>query len=459
MSRHPNAPFRPAAFPFFYGWIVVGAGTVGMLMSAPGQTIGVSVFTDFLIEALAVSRVQISLAYLVGTSLSAAILSLGGRLYDRYGARPVATGAALGLAVMLVYLSFVADLAGLFAGVAAPAVRTATALVLVTLGFFGIRFFGQGLLTLSSRNMVMTWFERRRGLANAVLGVSISFGFSVSPRLVEALIGGFGWQGAWRVMALIVGPAFAVVALVLFRNAPEPCGLVPDGASEEREPTSRLALWFRRLTERVPQHHSDRLPDSFTLPEARRTLVFWVIIGELTVFSATITAFTFHVVSIFERAGFDRTTAVGIFLPISIIAMSLQFVASSLSDYFKLKYFALIHLAGLFAMLAFLTFLPSGAPLWGLVLAHAVNTAMFGIIANITWARYFGRPHLGAISGFVMAFQVGGSAAGPYLFSLSLDLTGGYAAAAIVSMVLVALLFVLMLRVDQPHRLAPEESS
>lgn len=450
MSRHPDAPFRPAAFPFFYGWIIVGAGTVGTLMSAPGQTIGVSVFTDFLIEALAVSRVQLSLAYLIGTSLSALILSWGGRLYDRHGGRPVATAAALGLAVMLVYLSFVADLTGLVAAGAAPAARTATAMVLVTLGFFGIRFFGQGLLTLSSRNMVMTWFERRRGLANAVLGVSISFGFSASPRLMEALIGGYGWQGAWRVLALIVGPAFAVVALVLYRNAPEPCGLIPDGSEEPAEPSSRLARWLRETTARIPRSVSDGRPAEHTLSEARRTLAFWVIVGELTLFSATITAFTFHVVSIFESAGFDRATAVGIFLPISIIAMSLQFVASALSDYLKLTYFARIHLLGLFSMLAFLTFLPMGAPLWGLVLAHAVNTAMFGIIANITWARYYGRRHLGAISGFVMAFQVGGSAAGPYLFSLSLDLTGGYAAAGIASMVLAAVLFVLMLRVDQP---------
>ncbi len=51
-----NFPFDPARFPFFYGWIVLSAGTLGILMSAPGQTVGVSVFTDSLIEALAIER-------------------------------------------------------------------------------------------------------------------------------------------------------------------------------------------------------------------------------------------------------------------------------------------------------------------------------------------------------------------------------------------------------------------
>ena len=42
----PDFPFRPSAFPFYYGWIVLFASTVGLVMSAPGQTIGVSVVTE-----------------------------------------------------------------------------------------------------------------------------------------------------------------------------------------------------------------------------------------------------------------------------------------------------------------------------------------------------------------------------------------------------------------------------
>ncbi|MFW6289211.1 MAG: MFS transporter, partial [Spirochaetota bacterium] len=81
-----SVPFEPARFPFFYGWVLLGSGTIGLLMSAPGQTVGVSVFTDPLMEALGLTRSLLSLGYLVGTLASALLLSRAGRLYDRYGA-------------------------------------------------------------------------------------------------------------------------------------------------------------------------------------------------------------------------------------------------------------------------------------------------------------------------------------------------------------------------------------
>jgi hypothetical protein len=35
----------------FYGWPIAAAGALGVLMSVPGQTMGVSVFTDSLLTA------------------------------------------------------------------------------------------------------------------------------------------------------------------------------------------------------------------------------------------------------------------------------------------------------------------------------------------------------------------------------------------------------------------------
>ena len=49
--RLANFPFDPARLPFFYGTVVLVCGTLGVLVSAPGQTVGVSVFTDFLIQS------------------------------------------------------------------------------------------------------------------------------------------------------------------------------------------------------------------------------------------------------------------------------------------------------------------------------------------------------------------------------------------------------------------------
>ena len=66
----PGFPFQPARVPFFYGWVIVAAASVGIAFSIPGQTMGFSVFTNTLMIELGLTRVQLSTAYCIGTVLS-----------------------------------------------------------------------------------------------------------------------------------------------------------------------------------------------------------------------------------------------------------------------------------------------------------------------------------------------------------------------------------------------------
>jgi hypothetical protein len=84
--------------PFYYGWVVLVVGSLGVLASIPGQTMGVSVFTDHLIGALKISRVGLSTAYMIGTLSSSLLIPFAGILYDRWGARISAAVATLFLA-------------------------------------------------------------------------------------------------------------------------------------------------------------------------------------------------------------------------------------------------------------------------------------------------------------------------------------------------------------------------
>jgi sugar phosphate permease len=427
-------PVHPGRFPFFYGWFLLGIGTTGMLMSIPGQTVGVSVFTDFLIEALALDRNGISMAYLAGTIASAFMLTPGGRLYDRFGARPIGVAVTILLALTLVALSVSDVIAGAAALPFLP--REVTTFIVIALGFFFLRFFGQGMLTMTSRNMVMKWFENRRGTANAVLGVSVSLGFSVAPRVLNELIGLSGWRGAWQLMAAVLA-VFALIAFLFYRDNPERFGLTPDGSA---------ALRSRRR----PAHADAAAARDFTLPEARRTYAFWIFALTVALSALVITAFTFHVVSIFAETGLSRQQAVNVFLPASVIAVSSQFLGSYLSDYIPLKRLAHVQNLGVLLLSAGVVFLSPGLPIYLAIAGMGLSQGMMGITSNITWPRYFGRLHLGAVSGFAMALTVAGSAVGPYLYSLSLDLTGSYAVAAGICAAIAAALLIGSLFVRRP---------
>ena len=62
---------------------------LGLLLSVPGQTMGMAVFTDYFIEVFSLSRTELSLAYLFGTLGSALLLTRAGRWFDVHGGRVI----------------------------------------------------------------------------------------------------------------------------------------------------------------------------------------------------------------------------------------------------------------------------------------------------------------------------------------------------------------------------------
>ncbi len=418
-----HRPFSPARCPFFYGWFVLAAGTLGVIISAPGQTIGVAAFIEPLIEELGISRSAISLAYGIGTLASAMMLTFAGRLYDRLGARWSGALASLGMGLTLIGLGRMDWMAATL-GRRAPGLSPAGAAFIIAIPcFFLLRFLGQGMLTLISRNMVMKWFVHRRGLANGLMGVFIGLAFSASPPLFNSLIASLTWQGAWTTLGWIAAAGFTVFVLIFYRDNPEACGLLPEGGRPARS---------------GDPPHEPRV--DFTLKGAIRTRVFWIFSLALSMQALYGTAFAFHVESILGRAGFDSAAAYRVFLPAAAIAVTLGFAAGWASDHVPLNRLLAIHLIGL-ALSILGLLLSSGWTTFAMaVIGNGMASAMFGVLLGVTWPRYFGRRHLGEISGFQLMFNVIFSAIGPALFAFSLRFAGDYRPALGLCLAAVALL-------------------
>ena len=79
----------------------------------------------------------------------------------------------------------------------------------------------------------------------------------------------------------------------------------------------------------------------------------------------------------------------------------------------------------------------------GLFIAgYGVAGGLFATIATVTWPRFFGREHLGAVSGLNMSVMVFASAVGPVLFSAGQRMTGSYHGVVLVCLLMpVALIF------------------
>ena len=216
-------PFNPKKFPFFYGWVVFAFSTLGILFSIPGQTMGLAVFTESFIEVLGLSRTELSLAYLFGTLGSSLFLARAGRWYDILGGRTMITVASLALSLMVLYISLVDIMSDFLRG------GPLLSFCLILFGYFGVRFFGQGVLTSCSRNVLLLWFVKKRGLVGGIRNIFVSLGFSLAPLVLAGLISFFGWRETLWIIALVGGLGFSFFAFIFIRDNPESCGLRVDG--------------------------------------------------------------------------------------------------------------------------------------------------------------------------------------------------------------------------------------
>ena len=399
---------NPSKSPVFYGYIIVLIGTVGVYCSIPGQTIGVSVFTDPVKDALGLSRNQFSNAYMIGTIASSLIIGRAGRWFDTYGARYVAFFAALVLAFTLFLCSWSVQMSN-FVKDLFDYDTWAIPFAVMTFLFFLLRFAGQGVLTMASRNVIMLWFDKNRGKVNAFSSVALSFGFSSSPLWIDALIESSGWQGTWQYLGsgLLM---MSVFIFILYKNKPEEYGLLPDGAKELIETKKKTALNRKQ----------------FTLKEAKKTRAFWMYALILAFNSFFITGLTFHIVSIFASEGFPKEEAISIFLPASVVAVSISTIANFLSDYLQLSLYLYLMIAGgIIASIGFL-YLPTAAGIPLLIAGFGMMSGFFAVLNTIAWPRFYERDHLGAITGKVMSFLILASALAPSIFSLCFTTFGSY---------------------------------
>ncbi len=432
-----NIPLAPRRYPFFYGWMILALGAIGFLMSSPGQTYGVSPFTDSLISALGLTRVQLSLAYMVGTIGSSLCLTHAGRAYDRFGARVIAPVSSVVLGLVLVLLSQCDRIAAGIAGTLNLAGSELPGFILLLLLFFALRFSGQGVLTMVSRNMMMKWFDRHRGLVTGISGMVIAPAFSATPAVLHALVERTGWRGAWLWLALLVGGAFTILALLFFRDNPEECGLRADGPLADKPLGSKSR----------PDHELKQ----YTLSEARHTYSFWVFAVGVALFGFYITGMSFHAASIFETAGMARSTGYLIFLYASFVSIALRPLVGFLCDRIPLKYLLMTLMTGVCISSLGLQALGEGPPMWVVIAGNGLAGATVGTLASVSWPRFYGRQNLGAISGFNMAITVFASAIGPWLFSQSQAIMGTYSLATTLTAAASGVILILAIRANNPQ--------
>jgi MFS family permease len=376
-----------ARTPFYYGWVVLAAGTLGLMMTLPGRTAAISVFLDPIIGELGLSRGLAAGLFLAGTLLGSATMTFFGRAFDRWGTRKGVAATVVLFAAACVGMGWVAG----------P--------LTLLLGFFALRALGQGALWLVSQVAINQWFVARRGLALGLAGVGLAFANAAFPIGIQALVGAVGWRGAYMALGALLLVVMLPVGALCFAGPPEAYGLAPDG----RAPAA----------ERPAETH-------WSLGGAVSTPTFWVFALGIFTLAALSTALVFHHYSIMAANGLARFAATGFFVPFAAFTAIAALSAGILLDRmnpFKLLIGALGAQAAALAMVGHVTGTPS---LWGYGALLGLAAGLTSALSATVWSYYYGRRHLGAIKGLAQTIFAVGTAVGPLPFALAHDALRAY---------------------------------
>jgi sugar phosphate permease len=210
----------------FYGWKIVGATFIFMMMIVGFSLYGLPLFYNWWVRDFGWKRADIQL----GNTISRIIV---GPLF----------GFIVGWALERIGPRRVMAIGAIFAGAALAGFSVATSLRQLYLFYF---FNALGYLCagpLPSQVLLSNWFKRLRGRVMGIAYVGIGVGGMIVPWLVLWFTRAFGWPWALRLLGIIMAVTLLILAVTVIRKQPSDFGMLPDGDEQkDKTPIATPAL-------------------------------------------------------------------------------------------------------------------------------------------------------------------------------------------------------------------------
>ncbi len=422
------------SLPFYYGWVILSIGALASYSSRPLMAVAtLSVFAVPMTREFGWSYGLFSGVVSLGGVAAIGVSPIVGRLIDRYGSGVILAVTSAVVGCCAIGLSMIGQ-AWAFYALYVPG-RMAFA----------------SPLELGTTTAVNNWFIRRRPLALYLLTLTQGTGLAAMPLAAQFLIGGWdgiggwGWRNAWAWLGMFTLAVGILPALLLVARRPEDMGLKADPARGEartlnhQEEPARPGRAPGREGSPAGATGHDPAPSVAARPAAD--------LGERNYsVSRALRTRSFYVMAVFSGAGFMVQAGVSLHQVSHFINQGLEPSLAALTA----GAFAFCQVLGglvwsalaswrvpIRFLLAMSALCVSGGALgvqasetlgWGLPAASVLGAGVGGLhlLLRLAWAEYYGRQHLGSITGITLPVQVGGQALGPVIAGFLYDHTGSY---------------------------------
>lgn len=396
----------------YAGWQVTLAAFVGVMVSFAAMVpYTFSLFLSPLQLAFGWKREAISSAFAIAALTVAAVSPLLGSLLDRLPPRRIILPSIAVFACAMASLSLLHEHIAQF-------YATYVALGIV----------GNGTAQLAYSRAVLTWFERRRGLALALVLSGSGTGSILLPMLAQHVISISGWRNAYLTLGAVALLGLPLTAL-LVRNSP----------TRQASPTPS--------------------PQTGRISEVLRTSIFWLIAIPVMLSALSINAAVSHLAALLTGRSVTPASAALALSMLGFAGILGRLVTGHLLD-------------RVFAPLVSLAVLLVAAI--GIVLMAYAVTAPIGLLAAFfigfgsgseadvvpyLISKYFGPTRFSTLYGLSWTAYAIGGAAGPVLMGHSFDHAGTYLPSTVLLLSLplffAALLQLLLPRYPNSSSIAP----
>ena len=376
----------------YSGWWVLLGVTLLALMSGGILYHGAAVFFNPIRRDLNLSSANTSLIFTISRAQSSLAAPLYGWLVDRFGPRPLIVIGTIVASAGLVAVTFINNYIFFL---------IAYVLLVSVPSHFG---FGPTLMAAANG-----WFVRRKAIALTILLTGIAAGGAIFLYPLGLGVATIGWRQTLIYSAIFV-LASGLLLSRLVRTPPDQVDAVEqvsDSSSESGGPS--------------PSYE-------FSLSEALKTGVFWILLAASTLRISAETGLSIHIIPIMVWQGAEEEFAAGLVALFFLLSIPFRFSLGMAGH--RLSFQPLIAV-GMFAAVTgcvILIFSDSVGSLYPFVVLLAVYEGAV-VLQWIAIGNYFGRRNYGAITGIMRAFDAVGSFFAPWYAGWVFDRTESYAPA------------------------------
>ena len=355
------------------------AGFLLTFTSSFGQTYFIALFAGEIKADFGLSDGQWGGLYSLATTLSAVTMVWAGALTDRFRVRQLSLGVMLLLALACVSMALVRNV------------------VLLVIVIYALRITGQGMLSQLGAVAMSRWFIATRGRALSLSSMGFAAGQAILPISFVALLVTWDWRILWLVAAACIVLLIPLMQTLLrFERTPQ--SIAKD--------TQALGMKGKHWTRAQMLQHP----------------LFYMLVPLVFGPAAWGTALFFQQVHLTEVKGWSLAGFVALMPVFTVSSIIFIFITGWAIDRFGVKWilpFQIVPYGISFLVMAYAdTLFMAGVAMF----IFGIGQGMQGTAIAAFWAVFYGTRNLGSIKAAAAALMVFGTAIGPGISGVLIDL-------------------------------------